>query len=341
MTSSYELPGLRGRAAIVTGATRGIGRAVAGQLAAAGALVCVTARDADDVRRTAAELGGVGLAGSVADPAHLRAGHRAGPARVRPDRRRWSTTRRRTSRTARSWTAIRRRGARRSPSTSRHRCGWCRSAWRGWMREHGGAVVNICTEGAGHVGPSVGAYGTSKAALLHLTRQLAGELAPRGTGQLRLPRPRPHRDGTVRVGAGRAGGRRAGCRSGGSGSRRTWRGRWRGWRRTRRSGSPGPTCWWTGARGCGRRRVGVVRGARAAAVRARRRRPTRARPAIAERDVRAGCPRSRRLRVRPRRATGPRVGLLGVEPGSTRGHRTGHTGAAVHRRPVAPRAATG
>jgi len=47
------------------------------------------------------------------------------------------------------------------------------------MREHGGSVVNICTEGAGHAGPNVGAYGTSKAALLHLTRQLAGELAPR------------------------------------------------------------------------------------------------------------------------------------------------------------------
>lgn len=51
-------------------------------------------------------------------------------------------------------------------------------AWRAWMSEHGGAVVNICTEGASHVGPNVGAYGTSKAALLHLTAQLAGELAP-------------------------------------------------------------------------------------------------------------------------------------------------------------------
>ncbi|GAA3815986.1 hypothetical protein GCM10022206_62950 [Streptomyces chiangmaiensis] len=46
-------------------------------------------------------------------------------------------------------------------------------AWRAWMGEHGGTVVNICTEGAGHAGPNVGAYGTSKAALLHLTRQLA------------------------------------------------------------------------------------------------------------------------------------------------------------------------
>jgi NAD(P)-dependent dehydrogenase (short-subunit alcohol dehydrogenase family) len=52
-------------------------------------------------------------------------------------------------------------------------------AWRAWMSEHGGTVVNVCTEGAGHVGPNVGAYGTSKAALLHLTQQLAGELGPR------------------------------------------------------------------------------------------------------------------------------------------------------------------
>src|SRR5689334_5098832 len=64
--------GLEGRAAIVTGATRGIGRAVAGQLAAAGALVCVTARDADEVRSTAEELDGIGVSGSVADPDHLR-----------------------------------------------------------------------------------------------------------------------------------------------------------------------------------------------------------------------------------------------------------------------------
>ncbi|GAP52792.1 2-deoxy-D-gluconate 3-dehydrogenase [Streptomyces azureus] len=62
--------GLEGKAAVVTGATRGIGRAVAKALASAGALVCVTARDADEVRRTALELGGIGLAGSVADPGH-------------------------------------------------------------------------------------------------------------------------------------------------------------------------------------------------------------------------------------------------------------------------------
>lgn len=175
MTPSY---GLQGKAAVVTGGTRGIGRAVAGALAAAGARVCVTARDPDAVRRAAAELGGIGLAGGVADPGHpeeltdlvLREFGRLdvlvnnaatnrpyGPLMEAP---------------AADW-----REAFAVNVQAPLRLVQC--AWHGWMREHGGAVVNVCTEGAGHVGPRVGAYGTTKAALLHLTRQLAGELAPR------------------------------------------------------------------------------------------------------------------------------------------------------------------
>lgn len=108
-------------------------------------------------------------------------------------------------------------------------------AWRAWMSEHGGAVVNICTEGAGHVGPRVGAYGTSKAALLHLTQQLAGELAP----SVRVNSVSP---GLVRTEMARFVWEHAeesvarGCRWAGSGSRRTWPGRCAGWCRTRRPG---------------------------------------------------------------------------------------------------------
>lgn len=175
MTSPY---GLEGRAAIVTGASRGIGLAVAEALAASGVRVCVSARDPDAVRRAAGQVGGIGLAGSVTDGAHLteltavtlRAFGRLdivvnnaatnqpyGPLMdADPDR----------------W-----RDAFAVNVEAPLRLVQC--AWRAWMGEHGGAVVNVCTEGAGHVGPQVGAYGTSKAALLHLTGQLAGELAPK------------------------------------------------------------------------------------------------------------------------------------------------------------------
>ncbi|MEU9190375.1 SDR family oxidoreductase [Streptomyces sp. NPDC048484] len=174
MTSPY---GLKGRVAIITGASRGIGLAVAEALVAAGARVCLTARDADGLDRAAAELDAVAIAGTVADPAHPRrltelamdaygridivvnnaaTNQPYGPL-MDADPEMW-----------REAFAVNVEAPLRL----------VQHAWRSWMREHGGSVVNICTEGATHVGPNLGAYGTSKAALLHLTRQLAGELGP-------------------------------------------------------------------------------------------------------------------------------------------------------------------
>ncbi|QKZ17004.1 SDR family oxidoreductase [Streptomyces chartreusis] len=175
MTPPY---GLQGRAAVVTGATRGIGHAVARELAAAGALVCVTARDAEEVRRTAAELGGVGLAGSVADPEHPRAV--ADLALREFGRIDVIVNNAATNQPYGPLMDVDPLAWREAFSVNVEaplRLVQC--AWHAWMREHGGAVVNVCTEGATHVGPRIGAYGTSKAALLHLTRQLAGELGPR------------------------------------------------------------------------------------------------------------------------------------------------------------------
>ena len=156
MTPPY---GLQDRVAVVTGATRGIGHAVARQRAA-GALVCVTARDAEEVRRTAAELGGVGLAGSVADPEHPRA-----------------VTDLALREFGRIDVIVNNAATNQpyGPLMDVDPLAWreafavnveaplrlVQCAWHAWMREHGGSVVNVCTEGATHVGPRIGAYGTS------------------------------------------------------------------------------------------------------------------------------------------------------------------------------------
>ena len=55
---------------------------------------------------------------------------------------------------------------------------WSREVWRQSMREVGGSIVNIASVGGLQPGSALGAYNVSKAALIHLTRQLAFELAP-------------------------------------------------------------------------------------------------------------------------------------------------------------------
>jgi 3-oxoacyl-[acyl-carrier protein] reductase len=61
--------GLRDRAYLLTGASRGLGLATATQLVEEGASVVVAARNEEDVARVADELGCVGLSADLADPA--------------------------------------------------------------------------------------------------------------------------------------------------------------------------------------------------------------------------------------------------------------------------------
>jgi 3-oxoacyl-[acyl-carrier protein] reductase len=55
---------------------------------------------------------------------------------------------------------------------------WARAAWRHWMAANGGAIVNVSSVGGLRVGPVLGAYNVSKAALIHMTLHLANEMAP-------------------------------------------------------------------------------------------------------------------------------------------------------------------
>lgn len=55
---------------------------------------------------------------------------------------------------------------------------WAGEVWRAGMKDTGGSILNISAISAMSVYRNAGWYGTVKAGLLHLTRQLAYELAP-------------------------------------------------------------------------------------------------------------------------------------------------------------------
>ncbi len=55
---------------------------------------------------------------------------------------------------------------------------WAQLAHRASMAEHGGSIINVVSVGGIHHGGGIGLYNTSKAALNHLSRVLASELGP-------------------------------------------------------------------------------------------------------------------------------------------------------------------
>ena len=56
---------------------------------------------------------------------------------------------------------------------------WVRAAYRAWMEKNGGSIVNVASVAGLRPSPFMGAYNVSKAGLIHMTRQLAHELAPK------------------------------------------------------------------------------------------------------------------------------------------------------------------
>ena len=170
---------LDGRSALVTGASRGIGRAIAAAFAAAGADVVLSSRKPEALEEAAATMGprATTFAANAGDPdqaaacvdatmqRHGRFDILVNNAATNPyfgptidiDLARYDKT-----------FQVNLRG----PLV------WTQAAWRAWMQDHGGVVLNIASVGGLRGERGLGIYNVTKAALIHLTKTLAVELAP-------------------------------------------------------------------------------------------------------------------------------------------------------------------
>jgi 3-oxoacyl-[acyl-carrier protein] reductase len=172
-----------GRVALVTGASRGIGLGVARRLVGEGARVVVTARNPDPLAEAVEGLGGqehaVFVAGRADDGEHQQAAvDRAFAAFGRLDVLVNNTG---INPVAGPVTDVPAEAIAKIFAVNvAAALGWTGRAVRAGLGRHAGAaVVNIASVAGLRPSPPIGIYGSSKAALIHLTGQLAVELAPR------------------------------------------------------------------------------------------------------------------------------------------------------------------
>lgn len=170
-----------GRTAIVTAASRGIGLAIAQRLVTEGARVVITARKQDALDQAVAALGGpqhaLGIAGRADDASHQQevvkraidtfggADLLVNNAGINPV---YGPLMGLDMAAARKIVEVNCLAA----------LSWTQAVYQSWMDSHGGAVVNMASVGGLRPAPGIAFYGASKAMLIHLTQELAVELAP-------------------------------------------------------------------------------------------------------------------------------------------------------------------
>ena len=170
---------LDGKVAIVTGASKGIGRAIAAAFADAGARVMLNSRKEEGLKEAASTMNGdveifAGHAGRQEDAEacidatlerfggvdilvnNAATNPYLGPV-IDADLPRWQKTYDTNLTGPFIWTQL---------------------AWQKSMKERGGVVINIASIGGLQHGGMIGVYDNTKAALIHMTGHLAKELAP-------------------------------------------------------------------------------------------------------------------------------------------------------------------
>jgi NAD(P)-dependent dehydrogenase (short-subunit alcohol dehydrogenase family) len=172
---------LDGKVALVTGASRGIGLAIAADLLARGASVTITSRKPDELAAAADGLG-------AGDRVLARPGN-AGDAEARA-----ATVAEIVERFGRLDVLVNNTGINpvHGPLMQADlravskifdvnvvgALGFLQEAHGAWMGEHGGSVVNVASVAGLRSTRAIAAYGASKAAIIRLTEELAAELGP-------------------------------------------------------------------------------------------------------------------------------------------------------------------
>lgn len=168
---------LDNKTALITGGSRGIGKEIARTYLAAGAKVMICSRNSDSCRTAAEEIGCVWETANAGHPddaervvaacierlggVDILVNNAATNPYVGPtidiDLARWD----KTFQVNVTGPLI-----------------WSQQAWHQWQQGNGGVIVNISSVGGLSTSPAIGPYDITKAAVLHLTKQLAAELAP-------------------------------------------------------------------------------------------------------------------------------------------------------------------
>ena len=166
---------LEGKTALVTGGSRGIGKAIAAELAEAGATVVIGYQSAaEEAESVATEVGGRAVQADVSDPDEARrlveeAGDvdllvnnagitRDGLIMRMPDD---------------DWRAV-------LDTNLGGVFHTCRAASRGMLRRRSGSIVNLSSVVGVHGNPGQTNYGAAKAGIIGFTKSLARELGSRG-----------------------------------------------------------------------------------------------------------------------------------------------------------------